>query len=67
MLLVAACRLGSCSSETLEQGSVAVVHRLSCSAARGILPTQGLNLYLLHWQADSSPLTDQGASQWGDF
>ena len=23
-------------------------------------PTQGLNLYLLHWQADSLPLTHQG-------
>ena len=34
-------------------GSVVVVHRLSCSTARGIFPDQGSNLCLLHWQADS--------------
>ena len=28
---------------------------------RGILLTQGWNLYLLHWQADSSPLSHQGS------
>ena len=26
---------------------------------QGIFPTQGLNLYLLHWQADSLPLIYQ--------
>ena len=26
---------------------------------QGIFPTQGLNLYLLHWQADSLPLSHQ--------
>ena len=41
-------------------GSVAVVHVLSFSAARGIFPDQGLNLSLLHWQADSLPLSQQG-------
>ena len=34
-------------------GSVAVVHRLSCSTACGIFPDQGSNLCPLHWQADS--------------
>ena len=38
-------------------GSVAAAHGLSCSAARGIFPDQGSNRYLLHWQVDSSPLS----------
>ena len=37
-------------------------HRLSCSAAYGIVPDQGLNSCLLHWQAHSSPLSHQGSS-----
>ena len=44
--VVAACGLWSA-------GSVAVVHRLSCSVACGILTNQRLNLCPLHWQADS--------------
>ena len=27
---------------------------------QGVFPIQGLNLSLLHWQADSSPLSHQG-------
>ena len=50
----------TCSSQALE-------HRInscgaqvfSCSAARGIFLDQGLNLCLLYWQADSSPLSHQ--------
>ena len=42
-------------------GSVVVTHGLSCSEACGIFPDQGLNLHLLHWQADSSPLSHQGS------
>ena len=42
-------------------GSIAVVHRLSCSKACGIFPDQGLNLALLHWQVDSSVLSYQGS------
>ena len=38
-------------------GLIAVMHRLSCSAASGIFPDQGLNPCLLHWQADSLPLS----------
>ena len=34
---------------------------LSCSTACGIFPDQGLNLCLLHWQADSLPLSHQGS------
>jgi len=37
-------------------GSVAVVHRLSCSVARGIFPDQELNLCPLHWQTHTYPL-----------
>ena len=33
--------------------SVVVAHKLSCSAACGIFPDQGLNLCSQHWQADS--------------
>ena len=44
-------------------GSVAVPLGLSCSAAHGICPDQGSNLpRLLHWQAESSPLSHQGSS-----
>ena len=41
--------------------SVAVVHKLSCSAACGVFMDQGLNLCLMHWQADSLPLSHQGS------
>ena len=44
-------------------GSVIEVHRLSSSIACGIFPDQGLNLCLLHWQVDSSPLSLQGSTQ----
>jgi len=40
-------------------GSVAVLYRLSCSTACGILPDQGSNLCLLHQQADFYPLCHQ--------
>ena len=36
-------------------------HRLRCSVACGILLDQGLNPCLLHWQADSSPVSHQGS------
>ena len=38
-----------------------VAHRPSCSASRGILPGQELNLRHLHWQVDSLPLSHQGS------
>ena len=40
-------------------GSVVGAPRLGCSTACGIFPTQGWNPHLLHWQADSSPLSHQ--------
>ena len=33
---------------------------------QGIFPTQGLDLYLLHWQADSLPLHHLGGPMWLD-
>ena len=41
----------------LSSGSLAL--ELSCSKACGILPDQGLNPCLLHWQVDSLPLSHQ--------
>ena len=44
-------------------GLMVVVHRLSCSVACGILLDQGSNPCLLHWQADSLPLSPQGSQE----
>ena len=41
--------------------SVVVADGFSCSAACGILMDQGLNPCLLHWQADSLPVSHQGS------
>jgi len=41
--------------------SVVVAHGLRCPTACGIFLAQGLNLFLLHWQADSYPLCHQGS------
>ena len=38
-----------------------MVHGLSCSEACGVFPDQGSNPRLLHWQADSLPLSHQGS------
>ena len=46
--------LSSCGSRALEHGP-------SCSTACGIFPDQGWNPCLLHWQADSLPLSHQGS------
>ena len=53
--------------QALSTGSVVVVLGLSCSPARGIFPDQGLNLCLLHWQADSLPLSHQGRASRSQF
>ena len=42
-------------------GSVVVAHGLTCSAACGIFPDQGLSLSPLHWKVDSYPLCHQGS------
>ena len=41
-------------------GSVVMVHGLGCSSTCGIFWHQGSNPCLLHWQADSLPLSHQG-------
>ena len=41
--------------------SVVLAHGLSCSTTCGIFLDQGLNLCLLHWQADSLLLSHQGS------
>ena len=45
----------------LSPDSIVVVQGLSCSEAHRIFPDQGSNPYLLHWQADSLPLSHQGS------
>ena len=42
-------------------GSVVVAHGLSCSAACGIFPDQGSNLFPLQWQVNSHPQYHQGS------
>ena len=60
--LVAEHRLEERRLQKLEHvGSVVVVHGLSCSMACGIFPDQGLNLYPLHWQVNSSTVNHQGS------
>ena len=49
------------STGSRRAGSVVVAHGPSCSAACGIFPDQGSNPCLLHWQADSQPLRQQGS------
>ena len=55
------------STGSRRAGSVVVAHGLSCSAACGIFPGQGLNPCPLHWQADSQPLRHQGKPQTWSF
>ena len=54
------CRGFSCRRVLGCVGSV-VTQGLSCSAACGIFSDQGLNVFPLHWQADSCPLRHQGS------
>ena len=42
-----------------ETDSIVVVHGLICALAHGIFPNQEANSCLLHWQADSLPLSHQ--------
>ena len=42
-------------------GSVVAAYGLSRTVARGIFPDQGSNLCVLHWQADSLPLSHKGS------
>ena len=52
----------SCSSWALEHGlNSCGAQAYSCSTAYGIFLDQGLNLCLLHWQADSLPINHHGS------
>ena len=51
--VVVARGLSSSDSRALECRLSSVEHRLSCFAACGIFPDQGLNPCPLHWQVDS--------------
>ena len=55
-LVVVCCLLSMWSMD-----SIAVAHGPSCSMTGGIFLDQGLNSCLLHWQADSLPLSHQGS------
>ena len=70
--LLSLCRLfSSCSEQGSSlaaehrlrsvQAAVVVARWLSCSAACGVFLDQGSNSCLLHWQADSLPLSPQGS------
>ena len=64
---VAAHGLSSCCPRALEHGSTDVVHRLSCSAVRGVLQTRDwthvscLGRQILYQVTDSLPLSHQGS------
>ena len=60
-LRVAASGLSSVAPGLQSTASIVAVHGLSCSEACGIFPGQESNLCLLHWQADSLPLSHQGS------
>ena len=53
--------ISSCGSWALEHRFSTCSHRLNCSTACRIFPYQGSNLCLLHWHADSLPLSRQGS------
>ena len=44
-------------------GSAVVVHGLSCSAVRGIVPDHGSNTSPPHWPADFKPFVHKGSPQ----
>ena len=58
---VVACGLMSCGSPAGEHRLSIVAFGLPCSAACGTSPDQESNPCLLHWQADSLPLSHQGS------
>ena len=58
---IAAQELNSCGSWTLERRLSSCGAWISCSTACGILPNQVSNSCLLHWQADSLTLSQQGS------
>ena len=61
--LIAAASLVGNKSSRVHRASAVVVHGLSCSVACGIFLNQGLNPWLLHWQADFHPPHHQGSPE----
>ena len=59
--VVVAHGLCSCSSRLWSAGSLVMAHGLSCSTECAIFSDQGQNVRLLHWKADSLPLSHQGS------
>ena len=59
--VVAAHGLSSCGSWAPKHRLNSVAPGLSCPTACGVFPDQGSNPCLLHWQADSLPLSHQGS------
>ena len=53
-----------CGTWALEHKLIVVANGLSCSGACGTFLDQGLNPCLLHWQANSIPLSHQGSLIW---
>ena len=58
--LVVVYRLLIAVTSLVAEHSVVVAHGLHCLEACETFPDKGLNLYPLHWQADSLPLNHQG-------
>ena len=56
-----------CSLGLWNTGSIVGVQGLSCPTTCGILPDQGLNPYLLHWQVNSFPLSYQESLKKGSI
>ena len=56
-------RSGVAAPGLQSRGPIVMVRGLSCSVACEIFPNQGMNLCLLHWQVDSSPVSHQGSPQ----
>ena len=52
-------RLSGHGPQLQHMGSLVAACELRCSVTHGIFPDEGSNLCLLHWQADSSPLSSQ--------
>ena len=48
-------------SSVHEISQARILEWVAISSSKGFFPTQGSNLCLLHWQADSLPLSHQGS------
>jgi len=50
-------------SSVHEISQARILEWVAISSSKGFFPTQGSNLCLLHWQADSLPLSHQGSQR----